>query len=364
PRDIPGWCASNDVPYTLAKGDKHFVVTIALQGAPLPSTLVPSTPPQSEPRAASRPNAGPASIGPRDAPPGSSPASNSPSPVLDLRRQKSEVALLLLGQRVMEAERVDFVGDDPMLERHLRAWARVIGARVECARDGVGFRGTVRLDPERREPATDEFDAPSLTGPTVLEHRLDLDGEHGVLAEPAPVAAPERAADLAGPRRLNKATLMVLHNDFERLVAAFLTANACVAQGMEVEMVFTFWGVNVLRAPVPRTPPPGGKAVPLMKKMMKWMMPAGPDAQQMSKMNMGGMGVEMMKFFMKKDNILGIRQLMQQAADNGVKFTVCTMSMGVMGIEKSDLMPWPNLGFGGVVTFTASARESAVSLVF
>jgi peroxiredoxin family protein len=157
---------------------------------------------------------------------------------------------------------------------------------------------------------------------------------------------------------------MVLRNDFESLVAALLTANACAAQGMAVDMLFAFWGINVLRAAVPRSPAPGAKGTPLMKKMMKWMMPAGPEAQQMSKMNMGGMGVEMMKFFMRKDNVLGMRELMQQAAENNVRFVACTMSMGVMGIEKHDLQPWPNLDFGGVVSFTASARESAVSLVF
>jgi len=262
--------------------------------------------------------------------PSAAPALPGPAPV-DLRGQQAELALLQLGQRVLEQGRVNFVGEDPMLELHLTAWAKVVGAEIEIHKEGTAFRGTLRLDPRSRPKS-----APSLA-----------------------------VADTVGPPpRKNKATLMMLRNDFESLVAGLLTANACAAQGMEVEMLFSFWGVNVLRAAVARVPPPEEKPVPFMKKMMKWMMPAGPEAQQMSKMNMGGMGVEMMKYFMARDNILGMRQLMQQAADNGVKFVVCTMSMGVMGIQKSDLHPWPNLEFGGVVSFSASARESAISLVF
>jgi peroxiredoxin family protein len=93
-------------------------------------------------------------------------------------------------------------------------------------------------------------------------------------------------------------------------------------------------------------------------------MPAGPDAQSMSKMHFGGAGLGMMKHFMKEQQVMSLRELMRQAVDADVKFVVCTMSMGIMGIEKTDLMDLPNLSFGGVTSFTASARESALSMVF
>jgi peroxiredoxin family protein len=361
-RDFEAWCANNRGElFGFGAFEDHYLAIVGIHGAAAPAEAFP-TPREPLSPVPSRQTT--SSLGADDRAHPSRPESfRSPPPtpadfprgaadfprgtdsrpdllragIVDLRGQRGEIALLQLGQRVIENGRAEFIGDDPMLGKHLRAWGQAIGAQVELHQDGATFRGLVRIDPRARP-------TPSLS--------------------PAPSAAPGAAQPDGQPLRKNKATIMVLHNDFEPLVAALLTANACVAQGMEVELVFTFWGVNVLRAPVPRGPSPDEKPVPFMKRMMKWMMPAGPDAQQLSKMNMGGMGVEMMKYFMQKDNVMGVRQLMQQAADNGVKFTVCTMSMGVMGIQKSDLLPWPNIEFGGVVSFTSSARESAVSLVF
>ncbi|MEQ1507405.1 MAG: DsrE/DsrF/DrsH-like family protein, partial [Myxococcota bacterium] len=263
------------------------------------------------------------------------PATPSDAPA-DLRGKASELALLALGQRVLDGATVSFVADHGPIERQLTAWAAAIGAAVELKRVGAEVHGTVRL---RSEP---EPGVAWGTGPAALQ-RVE-----------APGAAP----------RKNKAALLVLRNDFESLMAAMMVANASAAQGMEVEVYFSFWGVNVLRA---RNPKPGTalqRASSPLKKMMKWMMPAGPESQPMSKMNFGGVGLGMMKSFMREQRVLSLTQLMREAATLEVKFVVCTMSMGIMGIDKADLMELPNLGFGGVTSFTAAARESSLSLVF
>jgi peroxiredoxin family protein len=259
--------------------------------------------------------------------------------VLDLRGQVSELALLQLGQRVLSNDQVEFIVDHGPIERHLRAWANAISAKVELVPFAGGLRGSVRLDTDERAPV-------------------------GPLGAQALVQAQSRAGFGAGnvAARRNKASLMVLHSDFEPVLASLMFANASAAQGMEVEMFFAFWGVNVLRAGVPRRAPE--RPIPFMKRMMKWMMPAGPDVQQLSKMNMGGMGVEMMKFFMKQDNIMGIRDHLVRTAEGNVKLVACTMSMGLMGIDKGDLLDLPNISFGGITGYSAAARESAVTLVF
>jgi peroxiredoxin family protein len=55
---------------------------------------------------------------------------------------------------------------------------------------------------------------------------------------------------------------------------------------------------------------------------------------------------------------------MKEAEQQNVQLKVCSMSMGVMGIQKADLMDLPNLSFGGVTSFSESARRSSFSLVF
>src|SRR5690606_21996606 len=125
---------------------------------------------------------------------------------------------------------------------------------------------------------------------------------------------------------------------------------------------FSFWGVNLLRAERPRAS--GEPPVSWMQKMMKWMMPKGPRRQKLSKMNMGGMGKGMMQLLMRRNNVMNMEELLTTAVDQNVKFVVCTMSMGIMGIQKRDLMDLPNLDYAGVTLFVEQSRQSAMSLVF
>jgi peroxiredoxin family protein/TusA-related sulfurtransferase len=256
---------------------------------------------------------------------------------LDVRGESAKAAFLKIGQHSMDRSTFTFLAPpDPALRQQLEAWATALGVGLSLRMDADALHGTVggAVTP--------------VTAPTT-----------------APAVAPATSPVAAGVPRENKATLLVLHNDFEPLMAALMVANASAAQGMKVEIYFSFWGVNVLRGPRSTPVPSTELEKPsLLKKMMKMMMPAGPDRQQMSKMNFGGVGVGMMKHFMKQDNILSMRQLMEQAAEMDVKFIVCTMSMGLMGVSKADLMDLPNIEFGGVTAFSGSARTAATSMVF
>ena len=104
--------------------------------------------------------------------------------------------------------------------------------------------------------------------------------------------------------------------------------------------------------------------VSFLQRIMKWLMPRGPKRQKMSKMHMGGFGLSLMEHFMKRNQVLTLTQLIESAVESEVRFMVCTMSMGIMGIQKRDLMDLPNLEFGGVTCFVEQARDSRMALVF
>ena len=161
----------------------------------------------------------------------------------------------------------------------------------------------------------------------------------------------------------NRCTLLVLHNDKEALLAALLVAVGAAAQGMEVVMFFTFWGLNLLRGDEPNTTQPKEK-VSWMQRMMKWMMPKGPRRQKLGQMDMGGVGRGMLTSIMNSYNIMDIPELMDSAEEQGVQFIACTMSMQVMGITKRDLAPRDNIVYGGVAAFVESAGKSNISLMF
>src|SRR5690606_2715739 len=85
--------------------------------------------------------------------------------------------------------------------------------------------------------------------------------------------------------RENLCSILIIKNDFESLMAALMVATTSAAQGMEVNVFFSFWGVNLLRGERPRRDVAKQK-VSVLQKMMQWMMPRGPQRQKMSKMHM------------------------------------------------------------------------------
>jgi peroxiredoxin family protein/TusA-related sulfurtransferase len=174
-----------------------------------------------------------------------------------------------------------------------------------------------------------------------------------VLAQPAAVVEPE----------LERCTLLVLHNDHEALLAALLIANGAAAQGMDTSVFFTFWGLNLLRGPTPNLAEPEPK-IGFMQRLMKWMMPKGPERQPLGKMHFAGLGKSMLSSIMTSQQIMSLPELMDSAEQLGVRFTACTMSMSVMGIAPRDLHPYPNLDYGGVASFVEDARRSKINMVF
>ena len=185
----------------------------------------------------------------------------------------------------------------------------------------------------------------------------------GPLCGLSPAKPAATGSALATTRTKRRATLLVLHNDKEALLAALLVANGAAAQGMEVMLFFTFWGLNLLRGDDPNGIYPK-ENVSWAQRLFKWLMPRGPKKQGLGKLNFGGLGGSMMNSLMKKKNIMDLPELLEAAQDQGVRFVACTMSMNVMGITKRDLHPYKSLDFGGVAAFVESAGEAELSLVF
>lgn len=155
----------------------------------------------------------------------------------------------------------------------------------------------------------------------------------------------------------DKLSMVVFSGDLDRQLAAFIIATGAAAMFDEVVMFFTFWATPALRDPKKR---PGPKD--MMAKMFGWMLPKGAGRLKLSKMHMGGMGTGMMKGLMKKKGVLSLEQLIQQAADSGVKIYVCQMSMELMGFTTDELIDYPDLRVAGVAKFLAEAGTSKATL--
>jgi len=150
-------------------------------------------------------------------------------------------------------------------------------------------------------------------------------------------------------------TLVVFSADFDRALAAFVIANGAAAMGQQVTLFFTFWGLNVLRRenaePVKKN---------LIERMFGWMLPKGPEALKLSKLNMGGAGTAMMKGVMRSKNIDSLPAMIRSAQDAGVRLIACQMSMDMMGIKPEELID--GVDIGGVATYISETDKANASL--
>jgi peroxiredoxin family protein len=154
----------------------------------------------------------------------------------------------------------------------------------------------------------------------------------------------------------DKVTLVVFSGDFDKALAAFNIAVGAASMGMEVDMFFTFWGLNIIKKNKGAI-----KSKGIMRKMLNAMNRGGSKRLHLSKFHMFGMGTWMMKRLMKDVNFPQLEELMALAREFGVKYIACTTSMGIMGITREALIPEVDT-LAGVATYLAEAKESKVNL--
>ena len=152
-------------------------------------------------------------------------------------------------------------------------------------------------------------------------------------------------------------SIVVFSGDLDKVLAAMIIATGARAMDMEVKMFFTFWGTAMLR-----DKKKSAKGKDFMSKMFGMMLPKGSTKLKLSKMNMGGLGTDMMKNLMKKKHVASLEELVETAGELGVEINICQMSMDLMGFKKEEMIDYPYLKYVGVGTYLSDADESRVQL--
>ena len=153
-----------------------------------------------------------------------------------------------------------------------------------------------------------------------------------------------------------KKTIILFSGDFDKVMAALIIANGAAAMGDDVTIFCTFWGLNILRKPVPGST--GGKTT--LQTMFGKMMPKGTKRLGLSKMNFAGAGAPMMRKATKDAGGMSLEELFASAREQGVKFVACTLSMDILGFKAEDLID--GVEFEGVAAYLAEADEANVNL--
>ncbi len=151
----------------------------------------------------------------------------------------------------------------------------------------------------------------------------------------------------------NKMAIIASKGTLDMAYPPLILASAAAAMGEEVEIFFTFYGLNIVRkggAKHLQIAPIANPAMPVPLPNILGMLPG-----------MTPMATWMMKTqFFAKHHVAPIEDLLQECMDLGVKFIACQMTMDVMGIKASDLID--GVEVGGAATFIDFANQAHVSL--
>jgi len=152
-------------------------------------------------------------------------------------------------------------------------------------------------------------------------------------------------------------SLIVFSNSLDKLIASLIIATGAAANGFNVCLFFTFWGISALRKDSAKV-----KKTGLLTQMFGWMLPKGSNQLPTSQMNFMGIGPVLIKKIMKDKQISSLEELIETAGDLGVNFKICEMSMDLLGMKAEEMINIPNLEYVGVSSFLNIASKGKVSL--
>lgn len=159
--------------------------------------------------------------------------------------------------------------------------------------------------------------------------------------------------------KLKSVTLVVSKGTLDEAYPPFMIAAGAAAMGAEVNMFFTFYGINILKKD-------GGVDKLQISPVGKPAMPK-PDFSPFPIPNiisalpgMTAMATAMMKKKIQDSGIISLRDLLKESKELGVKFWACTPTMKLMGIEQEDLIE--TAGCIGVAGYLDLAADSDLNL--
>jgi peroxiredoxin family protein len=132
-----------------------------------------------------------------------------------------------------------------------------------------------------------------------------------------------------------------------------ILASTAAALGWEVQVFFTFYGLQLLRKNLDAI-----KISPLANPAMPMPVPMPVFVQMLP--GMESMATMMMKDKMKKKGVASLEELRSLCLEAEVKFIACQMTVDLFEFDKSEFID--GLEYGGAATFMKFAGETDVCL--
>ncbi len=161
----------------------------------------------------------------------------------------------------------------------------------------------------------------------------------------------ETREERSGGRR-RRLALVASKGTLDGAYPPLILAATAASLGWEVGIFFTFYGLDILhkkRHKKLKVAPVGNPAMPVPVPTLVGALPG-----------MTAAATRMMKRWMKRQNMPTVPEFLDIARESGVKLFACSTTMGVMGIEREDLIPEADIA--GATAFLDFAADADVSL--
>jgi peroxiredoxin family protein len=133
----------------------------------------------------------------------------------------------------------------------------------------------------------------------------------------------------------------------------FILASTAASLGYEVQIFFTFYGLQLLRKDLSHV-----KVSPLANPAMPMPVPMPVLVQALP--GMESMATMMMKDMIKKKGVASLEELRNICIESDVKFIGCQMTVDLFDFSKDDFIPQTQ--FGGASMFLGFAGTADISL--
>lgn len=137
-----------------------------------------------------------------------------------------------------------------------------------------------------------------------------------------------------GQGEKKKLSIISFSGDFDKLVAVFTLASGAAAVGYEVNLFFTFWGLNVIKKAR------GRKAIGkgFLARFFGFLQ-GGRNNVPLSRLNFAGLSPKLMTYMMQKRNVATLDELIEASIALDVNIYACEMSGVILGLEKDTYIP-------------------------
>jgi peroxiredoxin family protein len=153
--------------------------------------------------------------------------------------------------------------------------------------------------------------------------------------------------------RQKKMAIIASKGTLDMAYPPFILATTAAALGWEVQIFFTFYGLQLLRKSLKRI-----KISPLANPAMP--MPVPMPVLVSSLPGMQSMATSMMKQKIKKHGVASLEDLRTMCLEADVRMIACQMTIDLFEFNKSEFIE--GIDYGGAASFLEFAGEADVSL--